>query len=506
MSDLDAQTILNLTGALAHHLAADYARRYELPLSGGPEWAQYEAQLTGNLAPGVVAFITRLSAAVPADYDLLPALKRFFDSPQTAAALNRTAAGEVDGAQAVAEAFLAAGIAPDILARSDFDEALAAWAAASAEVAPLDAFANPTYQQATQLHQQQTATPPPSYLRQAMAALVDALARDGLSRIVDGEVLAADGYTLLFSWRPQHAGRDDLAESAGPEEPAAAEPQDAGESGGLESIGEIIEEVAAEPPTLPPAPEPPPAVAPAPGPPAPTPHPPAPAAIVPLRLDAAAPPQVTTGLPFDLLVAVRRADSPPLSAPADLSLRDSAPFAAVMPAGALFLALRIQVAAPDCDIHGGDTRPVRLLPGQDGPTVYFQLTPRRPGPLRVVITVYQETDWIGSTRLRTEAGGTTAPAAGMTAAPRAGLVMTTVSQPLAEGEVNLKTLRDALDSGYSDSELRDLCLELNLDYEDLPGEGQAAKARELVLFCKRRGLLAALVERVMRDRPHLLVH
>ena len=76
MSDLDAQTILNLTAALAHHLAADYARRYELPLSGGPEWAQYEAQLTGNLAPGVVAFITRLSAAVPADYDLLPALKR----------------------------------------------------------------------------------------------------------------------------------------------------------------------------------------------------------------------------------------------------------------------------------------------------------------------------------------------------------------------------------------------------------------------------------------------
>ena len=84
--------------------------------------------------------------------------------------------------------------------------------------------------------------------------------------------------------------------------------------------------------------------------------------------------------------------------------------------------------------------------------------------------------------------------------------MTAVSRPLAEADVNLKTLRDALDNGYSDGELRDLCLELNLDYEDLPGDGQAAKARELVLFCKRRGLLAALVERVMRDRPHLLVN
>ena len=504
MSDLDAQTILNLTGSLAHHLAADYARRFELPLSGGPEWAQYEAQLTGNLAPGVVAFITRLSAAVPPDYDLLSPLQRFFENPQTAAALGRYAAGEPDGAQAVADAFLAAGIDPDALARSDFDEALAAWAAASAEVARRTALTNITYQQNAQLYQS-TATRPTGALLAEMAALVDALARDGLSRIVDGEILAADGYSILFSWRRRHAHRDDYAESVGPEEPLAAEPQMAGENGGLESIGEVSGEPPPEPPPPPPPPPPaPPALEPLPPPPAP--QPPAPAAVVPLRLDAAAPPQVTVGLPFDLLVAVRRADSPPLSAPADLTLRDSAPFAAVMPAEALFLALRIQVAAPDCDIHGGDTRPVRLLPGQDGPTVYFQLTPRRPGPLSVVITVYQETDWIGSTRLRTEAGGTAAPVAGLATAPRAGLVMTTVSQPLAQGEINLKTLRDALDNSYSDGELRDLCLELNLDYEDLPGEGQAAKARELVLFCKRRGLLAALVERVMRDRPHVLVN
>ena len=498
MLDLDAQTVLNLTGALAHHLAADYARRIDLP-AGGPHWTQYEAQLTSSLAPGVVAFIGRLSAAVSSDYDLLPVLTRFFAAPDTAAALGRYATGEPDGVQTVADALLAAGLNPDALDRSDFEAALDAWVAASAEVARRAALTNTNYQQAAQLYQQ-TAARPAGPLGEAMAVLVNDLARDGLSRIVDGEILAADGYTILFSWRRQSAGRDDYAESAGPEKPAA-EPQTAGESGGLETIGEIAEEVAAgppapEPPSVAPAPEPPPIV-------------PAPAAVVPLRLDAAAPPQVTVGLPFDLLAAVRRADSPPLSAPADLSLRDSAPFAAVLPAGALFLALRIQIAAPDCDIHGGDSRPVRLLPGQDGPTVYFQLTPRRPGPLSVVITVYQETDWIGSTRLRTEAGaGGGVAAAGVqpAGAPRAGLVMTAVSRPLAEADVNLKTLRDALDNGYSDGELRDLCLELNLDYEDLPGDGQAAKARELVLFCKRRGLLAALVERVMRDRPHLLVN
>lgn len=500
MFDLDAQTVLNLTGALAHHLAADYLRRANLP-ADGPTWVAYEAQLTSSLAPGVVAFLGRLSATIAPDFDLLPVLTRFFDASATAAALNLYGAGEPDGLQAVADALLAAGLNPDALDWSDFAEALDAWVAASAEVARRAALSHINYQQAAQLYQQ-TAARPTGPLVEAMAVLVDDLARDGLSRIVAGEILAADGYTILFSWRAyQHTAGGEMAESAG-------------ESGGPESLGEIVEEVAEGPPVeplpLPLAPEPPP-IAPAPEPPpiAPAPEPSPPATIVPLRLDAAAPPQVQVGLSFDLLVAVRRVDSPPLSAPADLTLRDSTPFAAVMPAGALFLTLRIQIAASDCDIHGGDTRPVRLLPGQDGPTVYFQLTPRRPGPLSVVITVYQETDWIGSARLRTEAGaggGVAAFAAAVTEAPRAGLVLTTVSHPLAEADVNLKTLRDALDNGYSDSELRDLCLELNLDYEDLPGDGQAAKARELVLFCKRRGLLAALVERVMRDRPHLLVN
>jgi hypothetical protein len=53
--------------------------------------------------------------------------------------------------------------------------------------------------------------------------------------------------------------------------------------------------------------------------------------------------------------------------------------------------------------------------------------------------------------------------------------------------------------------LRDLCFELEIDYEDLGGDSQSARARELVLFAKRRNLLARLVACVMRDRPHLLV-
>ena len=144
----------------------------------------------------------------------------------------------------------------------------------------------------------------------------------------------------------------------------------------------------------------------------------------------------------------------------------------------------------------GDSRDVRLPAGADGPPVYFQLTPRRAGPLSVIITVYQAEDWAGSTRLRTEAGDEQ---------PRGALAMTVASAPLAAADVNLVTLRRALDDGYNDSELRDVCFELGIDYEELPGDNQSAKARELVLYAQRRNLLAQLVAHVMRERPHLLI-
>jgi hypothetical protein len=51
---------------------------------------------------------------------------------------------------------------------------------------------------------------------------------------------------------------------------------------------------------------------------------------------------------------------------------------------------------------------------------------------------------------------------------------------------------------FNDSELRDLCFELHIDYESLPGEGKAAKARELVSFCERRDRLSEL-ERAARQ-------
>jgi CHAT domain/Effector-associated domain 7 len=51
-----------------------------------------------------------------------------------------------------------------------------------------------------------------------------------------------------------------------------------------------------------------------------------------------------------------------------------------------------------------------------------------------------------------------------------------------------ETIRETLDS----EELRDLCDDLGIDYDDLRGESKSAKARELVLYCERHSLMSEL--------------
>jgi hypothetical protein len=65
----------------------------------------------------------------------------------------------------------------------------------------------------------------------------------------------------------------------------------------------------------------------------------------------------------------------------------------------------------------------------------------------------------------------------------------------------LAELRRTLSARYSESELQDLVFDLGLDYESLPGDGKAGKARELVAHCDRHGLIADLVEAMKKGRP-----
>ncbi len=64
-------------------------------------------------------------------------------------------------------------------------------------------------------------------------------------------------------------------------------------------------------------------------------------------------------------------------------------------------------------------------------------------------------------------------------------------------------LRDLLLEGFNREDLRDLCFELGIDYDDLPAEGRSAKARELVAYMNRHGRTAELVALCRAKRPHL---
>jgi hypothetical protein len=121
-----------------------------------------------------------------------------------------------------------------------------------------------------------------------------------------------------------------------------------------------------------------------------------------LRLDAALPEQVHLGRAFDLAVAVRRKSSPLLTED-DLTRVHSGDVQVAWTEGEPYARLRLQVSAPECEIHGDDSYSFRLQPGQDSPAFYFHLTPTKVGEIGVIVRLYQEQDCLGSTRVHTVA-------------------------------------------------------------------------------------------------------
>jgi hypothetical protein len=64
-------------------------------------------------------------------------------------------------------------------------------------------------------------------------------------------------------------------------------------------------------------------------------------------------------------------------------------------------------------------------------------------------------------------------------------------------------LRRLIVQHFSDDALRSLCQDLDVDYEQLPGQGKEAKARELIVYLEQRGRLADLLAAAGRERPHV---
>jgi formylglycine-generating enzyme required for sulfatase activity len=69
--------------------------------------------------------------------------------------------------------------------------------------------------------------------------------------------------------------------------------------------------------------------------------------------------------------------------------------------------------------------------------------------------------------------------------------------------VNRMKLRELISTYFDEEELRTLCFDLRVNYDDLRGEGRASKARELVAYLLRRGRILELVAYCRQKRPKI---
>lgn len=69
--------------------------------------------------------------------------------------------------------------------------------------------------------------------------------------------------------------------------------------------------------------------------------------------------------------------------------------------------------------------------------------------------------------------------------------------------VSRAELREEITAHFNSEELRTLCFDMNIDYENLGGEGKAGKVRELIAYCERHGRIDELVEICRQLRPQI---
>ncbi len=95
-----------------------------------------------------------------------------------------------------------------------------------------------------------------------------------------------------------------------------------------------------------------------------------------------------------------------------------------------------------------------------------------------------------------------------TAAPSGVPTIGTPSPVTPEGDaafqlVDPRKLREAMDAAFSKPDFVVLCFDLGVEYEDLSGETLPLQMLALIKYHQQRGIYAQLVEKVIRERPHL---
>lgn len=69
-------------------------------------------------------------------------------------------------------------------------------------------------------------------------------------------------------------------------------------------------------------------------------------------------------------------------------------------------------------------------------------------------------------------------------------------------KISSRQLREILVTYFNEEEIKDICFDMNQDYENLGGIGKTGKARELIGVSRRQGRFIELVETCRRLRPH----
>jgi hypothetical protein len=220
-----------------------------------------------------------------------------------------------------------------------------------------------------------------------------------------------------------------------------------------------------------------------------------------LRLDAAAPKRVYLEETFDLAVQVRQPLSPALKEEKLPKVKSGSVQVyerqVYESESKPYVQLRLHARAPNCEILGGDSISFRLYGGEDSPRFYFQLIPKIAGEIGIVVTVYQQDDSLGSTRVP------------IVAQER---VAGKVSLNVPNEAVDKRALREAMVQTFNLDEVDVLCADVEQDLaghritlavnmELVGGSGKIGKILNLITYLDRRGHLGYLVAAVRRARP-----
>jgi hypothetical protein len=81
--------------------------------------------------------------------------------------------------------------------------------------------------------------------------------------------------------------------------------------------------------------------------------------------------------------------------------------------------------------------------------------------------------------------------------------MTDSADTSQEKSVDLRKLLRAINDSFGENDLRDLCFDLQLDFENLPGPTKKDKARELIIHFDRRKRINVLIATFRELRPNI---